>query len=114
MDWRPHNPRVGEYAAEVIRLFKPDLVHIHCLQRLGQAPARKAEPTVLVGEEAVVGQPPRVVQGDEVGERLRTALGKARALLSVSEPFADLFRSCGFEARARCAKAFARRAASSR
>ncbi|RVU19137.1 HAD-IA family hydrolase [Methylobacterium oryzihabitans] len=129
MDWRPHNPRVGEYAAEVIRLVKPDLVHIHCLQRLSVAVAEACEAagvpylvtlhdawwlsdySFLTDEDGRLCLPGRNLPEQEFsrrigpaeslarGERLRSALGKARALLSVSEPFADLFRSCGFEAR---------------
>ncbi|MEH3147667.1 MAG: glycosyltransferase family 4 protein [Methylobacterium frigidaeris] len=129
MDWRPHNPRVGQYAAEVIRLFKPDLVHIHCLQRLSVAVAEACEAagvpyvvtlhdawwlsdySFLTDEDGRLCPPSRnlldqgfsrrigLSESLARGERLRTALSKARTLLSVSEPFAELFRACGFEAR---------------
>ncbi|MGW5961097.1 glycosyltransferase, partial [Methylorubrum thiocyanatum] len=39
MDWRPFNAAVYQHALTVLENFKPDLVHIHCLQRLSVAVA---------------------------------------------------------------------------
>ncbi|MGZ2926241.1 glycosyltransferase, partial [Pseudomonas aeruginosa] len=34
VDWRPFNPRVGEVFGRFLDHAAPDLVHLHCVQRL--------------------------------------------------------------------------------
>lgn len=35
MDWNPHDPVMGELFSKFLELEKPDIVHFHCIQRLG-------------------------------------------------------------------------------
>lgn len=129
MDWRPHNPVVGHYASQIISLFRPDLVHIHCLQRLSVAVAEACQEanvpyiitlhdawwlsdySFLVDEDGRLCLPKEdlliqdysrrigITTSVARGARLRAALRKARILLSVSESFADVYRACGFDVR---------------
>lgn len=125
MDWRAANDRVGARFQAVLEAFRPDLVHIHCLQRLSVTVAEACRasgvPYVVTLHDAwwisdfpfltdAAGMPAAAVRDyyDQprlggVGiersalraERLRTALLGAERRLSVSESFADLYRACG-------------------
>ncbi|MGI4731974.1 MAG: HAD-IA family hydrolase [Janthinobacterium lividum] len=125
MDWRAANDRVGARFQAVLDAFKPDLVHIHCLQRLSVTVAevcRASDIRYLVtlhdawwisdfpfltdaagmpaaAEHDYYAQPRLGGVGVERSvaraERLRAALLGAERRLSVSESFADIYRACG-------------------
>jgi FMN phosphatase YigB (HAD superfamily)/glycosyltransferase involved in cell wall biosynthesis/tetratricopeptide (TPR) repeat protein len=127
MDWRTYNPKVYQYTLEVLDIFKPDFVHIHCLQRLSIAVAdacrAKGIPYLISLHDAwwisdfpfltdengnpadVRPDPTRQNMLERVGyaaslsraNRLRGALRGAQKLLSVSRSFAETFREAGFE-----------------
>ncbi|WP_084498577.1 HAD-IA family hydrolase [Sphingobium sp. HDIP04] len=129
MDWRAANEMVGARFAAVMRAFKPDLVHIHCLQRLGVVVAEVCQemgiPYIVTLHDAwwlsnypfMTDQNGQLVQVErdfrtqvqlpEVGsdvsllraERLRRALLNARDRLAVSQSFADLYEACGISCR---------------
>jgi glycosyltransferase involved in cell wall biosynthesis len=129
MDWRCHNPEIGARFRQLLRSFKPDLVHIHCLQRLSVAVAEECKaagvPYVVtlhdawwlsdypfltdpqgftrMPQERLVAQPYLERLGPAAslsrGARLREALAAARERFAVSRSFADLYRSCGFDSR---------------
>jgi glycosyltransferase involved in cell wall biosynthesis len=127
MDWRGYNAEVASFARRVLELFKPDLVHIHCLQRLsvGFADACRIAgyPYVVTLHDAwwisdfpflsdengsiVVPSPSPLEQSWLRQEgvapsirraaHLRDALNGAVARLAVSEQFASIYRQAGFE-----------------
>jgi HAD superfamily hydrolase (TIGR01549 family) len=129
MDWRADNAMVAARFTAVLKAFRPDLVHIHCLQRLG---VRLAEicrdlgiPYVVTLHDAwwLSDYPfltdgsgcPVTVEADFRAQdmlpdvapdlslrragRLREALLNARECLAVSESFAQLYRACGIPCR---------------
>lgn len=125
MDWRAANDRVGARFQAVLDAFKPDLVHIHCLQRLSVTVAEACRasgiPYIVTLHDAwwisdfpfltdAAGMPaaaahdyyhqPRLSGvGTERSvlraERLRSALLGAERRLSVSESFAEIYRAAG-------------------
>lgn len=125
MDWRPSNSMVGAYFSAILDSFQPDLVHIHCLQRLSVAIAeicytRKLPYFVTLHDAWWISDFPFLSNEDglpasarrdflnqphlaSVGlmasaqraQRLRTALLGANKRLAVSESFADVYRRCG-------------------
>jgi HAD superfamily hydrolase (TIGR01549 family) len=125
MDWRGANEAVGARFQAVLEAFRPDLVHIHCLQRLSVTVAEACRasgiPYIVTLHDAwwisdfsfltdATGMPtaartdyydqPRLGGvGNERpvlrAERLRTALLGAERRLSVSESFAEVYRACG-------------------
>lgn len=126
MDWRPFNPDVGDRFAEIVDLWKPDLVHFHCIQRLTASVLdvvqQRGIPNVvtvhdawwisdfqfLVNERGEVQTPcqfpPTSVPGGvTVGasvERQRDLgelLARTDKVVAVSEVFARMYRDCGFE-----------------
>ncbi|MFT8522111.1 glycosyltransferase [Gluconobacter oxydans] len=127
MDWRTYNSEVDAQTRRIITLFKPDLVHIHCLPRLSVAVAeacrRLGIPYVITLHDAWwLSDFPFLVQEDgeparisidpatqsyshriglprslERAARLRSALRHAQELLSVSEEFAEIYRKAGFQ-----------------
>lgn len=127
MDWRPYNAGVFRHALNVLETFRPDLVHIHCLQRLSAAVAEACRAagvryivtlhdawwlsdfSFLVDEDGRLAMPSRdlLVQPHSAriapteslsrGAQLRHALSAASARLSVSGPFAEIYRACGFD-----------------
>jgi len=129
MDWRAANEMVGARFAAVLRAFKPDLVHIHCLQRLGVVLAETCHhldiPYVVTLHDAwwlsdypfltdQDGRPVAVERdfrnqdrlpnvAPEISllraERLRKALLQAHDRFAVSQSFADLYAQCGIPAR---------------
>ncbi|MBS1067934.1 glycosyltransferase [Gluconobacter cerinus] len=126
MDWRTYNSEVDALTCRVIGLFKPDLVHIHCLPRLSVAVAeacrRLGIPYVITLHDAWwLSDFPFLVQEDgeparlsvdpatqsyshriglprsiERAARLRSVLRHAQELLAVSEEFAQIYRQAGF------------------
>lgn len=125
MNWRAANEMVTARFAAAVRAFKPDLVHIHCLQRLGVGIAEVCRelniPYIVTlhdawwlsdypflidenGQLTMPGEDYRA-QRNLVGvgadasllraERLRSALLGARERFAVSDSFAALYESCG-------------------
>lgn len=127
MDWRPYNAEVYRHFVTVLRAFKPDIVHIHCLQRLSVAIAEACQSegipylvtlhdawwlsdySFLTNEDGELVMPSKNVAEQRYARRigfteslaraaqLRSALAKAEARLAVSQSFGDLYASCGFE-----------------
>lgn len=127
MDWRTYNSEVDLHAGRVIDLFKPDLVHIHCLPRLSVAVAeacrKRGVPYIVTihdawwlsdfpflvqedGQSADIGRDPSeqpyshrigLPRSLERAARMRSALKGAVRRLSVSEPFAEIYRKAGLE-----------------
>lgn len=126
MDWRPYNAEVFRHFVTVLRAFKPDIVHIHCLQRLSVAIAEACQSegipylitlhdawwlsdySFLTNEDGELVMPSRTVAEQKFSRRigfteslaraaqLRSALAKAEARLAVSRSFGELYESCGF------------------
>ncbi|EKS9799913.1 MULTISPECIES: glycosyltransferase [Burkholderia] len=129
MDWRAANEMVTARFAAAVRAFKPDLVHIHCLQRLGVGVAEVCRslniPYIVTlhdawwlsdypfltdenGQPAVLSEDFRVQRqlatvSPDVSllraDRLRRALLGARERFAVSRSFAKLYESCGIPCR---------------
>jgi len=126
MDWRPFNPEVGRFSHKILQQFKPDLTHIHCLQRLSVAVAEEcwqneipyivtlhdawwlSDYSFLTDHEGLVQIPSKDILSQafshRIGlpasfaraERLRRSLQRAQRRLSVSSSFADLYHDAGF------------------
>ncbi|WP_246154534.1 glycosyltransferase [Methylobacterium oryzihabitans] len=125
MDWRPFNPAVGELFGRFLDRFEPDLVHVHAVQRLtascveetrtraipylvtvhdgwwisdhqflvdrdGREVRPDADP-MAVGTDTVRGPVAAIVRR----RRLAALLNDARAVLSVSATFAEVYRAAG-------------------
>lgn len=126
MDWRPEDGQVRDRFADLLRMWKPDLVHFHAVQRLTASvvlACRDAGVPYLVTThdawwlsdwhflvddrgrvrrpcEDVVRDPPEgvtIAQSMDRRRVLRTALEGAEAVLGVSQTFADLHRACGYD-----------------
>jgi glycosyltransferase involved in cell wall biosynthesis len=126
MDWRPENPEMQNRFIDILEAWRPDLVHFHAVQRLTASPVeacRQANiPYLVTTHDAwwlsdhhflVDGQgrvhqpcedfprrPPKGVSVAQSLDRRRIqarALAGAEAVLGVSESFAEMHRSCGFE-----------------
>ncbi|MGY2049177.1 glycosyltransferase [Methylobacterium sp. JK268] len=125
VDWRPFNPRVGEVFGRFLDHAAPDLVHLHCVQRLTasvleEVQARGLPHLVTVHDgwwisdhqflldrdgrlvrPAPVALPPEVDAPygamAQVARRQRLArlLSGADRVLAVSESFARLYREAG-------------------
>ncbi|CAD7341459.1 HAD-IA family hydrolase [Sphingomonadales bacterium 56] len=123
--WRPENAMAAARFAEVLDSFKPDLVHIHCLQRLGATIAdvcgSRDIPYLITMHDAWwlsdffflsdnLGLPVSVHQDyfaqsrlKNVGvlnsarraQQLREALLGARRRLAVSQSFQRIYDQCG-------------------
>ncbi|MBJ7485097.1 glycosyltransferase [Brevundimonas sp.] len=125
LDWKPTDPEMGEWFAEVLAQFEPDLVHFHCIQRLTATPlevCQDAEIPYIVsvhdgwwlsdyqflfdenasqrfpGDELVRGGRPGITMQETLSRlsRLRRGLDGAQAILAPSETFAALYRQAGF------------------
>lgn len=125
MDWRPLNAELAGSLQEVIELWRPDLIHFHCIQRLTATCLAAAQdlgiPQIVTAHDAwwiadhqfLVNQsgdlvdptifpaqlyPDGISMGDSVARQrsLRQLLSKANVLLTVSESFAALYRDCGY------------------
>ena len=127
MDWRGFNAEVAGFTQRILALFKPDLVHIHCLQRLSVGVAEACRmgghpyaitlhdawwiadyPFLLDEDGQVVVPAPSPLEQPylhRVGvsatvrraARLRDALAGAVTRLAVSDRFAAIYRQAGFE-----------------
>ncbi len=125
MDWRPFNPKCEELFERVLDIWRPDLVHFHCVQRLTastvEACRARGTPYVVTLHDAwwiadhaflideadrpidprrsIAARPTREVStGASVLRRRELAplLEGAARLFAVSETFARLYRACGF------------------
>lgn len=125
MDWRESNPMIGARFAAVLESFKPDLVHIHCLQRLSVTvadacrsrnvpyfvtlhdawwisdfPFLSDENGVLVAAKRDFADQPRLAGVDPIlslqrAARLRETLLAADRRLAVSASFGRIYEACG-------------------
>jgi glycosyltransferase involved in cell wall biosynthesis/tetratricopeptide (TPR) repeat protein len=114
------NVFVEDAFRRTLERFKPDLVHIHCIQRLTasvvDATARAGVPYVVtvhdgwwVSDEQFLFEPATgpVYETGRWGsprrlERLRAALNGAEQVLAVSDTFAQLYKDRGVERVATC------------
>jgi glycosyltransferase involved in cell wall biosynthesis/FMN phosphatase YigB (HAD superfamily)/tetratricopeptide (TPR) repeat protein len=129
MDWRAYNADVYCHAIEFLKTFKPDLVHVHCLQRLSVAVIEACRTlnipyivtlhdawwlsdfSFLTNEDGELVMPAENVSAQRCSPRidfseslsrasqLRSALAGAQMRLSVSQSFAKVYESCGFDVR---------------
>lgn len=127
MDWRAYNADVYCRAVEFLKTFKPDLVHVHCLQRLSVAVIEAcrtldiryivtlhdawwlSDYSFLTNEDGELVMPAENVSAQRCSPRigfseslsrasqLRSALAGAQVRLSVSRSFAKIYESCGFD-----------------
>jgi glycosyltransferase involved in cell wall biosynthesis len=124
IDWRPFNDAHAEPFERVLDHFKPDIIHFHCIQRLTativEVALRRAIPYVvtlhdawwisdnqfLVDPDGLLQLPSMDMLGDCQGsphgsasiarrQRLTSLLQGAKAALSVSAPFADIYAKAG-------------------
>jgi glycosyltransferase involved in cell wall biosynthesis len=127
MDWRPSNPAVGALFARIYDLWKPDIVHFHCIQRLTGSVVdicrRNYTPYLITAHDAwwisdyqfltddknqLVDPsakahrppPPAGVTQSQSRNRslyLKSLLEGAEAVLAVSNSFAEVYRSAGVQ-----------------
>ncbi|MDP8916959.1 MAG: glycosyltransferase, partial [Pseudomonadota bacterium] len=125
MDWRSEDPEVRRMTADILQRIRPDLVHLHAVQRLTASAAEAARdagiPYLVTPHDAwwisdwhfltdergrprepgpaLVDPPPGVSpsQSRERIRRLKAVLDDAEAVLGVSPAFAALHRRCGLE-----------------
>ena len=127
-DWRPFNPGHGRQFRRVLDLVRPDIVHFHCIQRLGASIVEATEQAGIpylvtlhdgwwisdsqffIDRDGVLRLPDQdpfntcpvegVSLSQSVARRqaLATLLGKAAAVLAVSQSFAALHRHAGIAA----------------
>jgi glycosyltransferase involved in cell wall biosynthesis len=127
MDWIPFDENIGAVFDRVLDHFVPDLVHFHCIQRLTCAVVERAAerglPFVVTVHdawwisdhqflldglntlrlpwepEACGGRanPHTHIESSARKLRLALCLRKARAVIAVSDTFADLYRQAGID-----------------
>lgn len=127
MDWRAYNADVYCHAIKFLETFKPDLVHVHCLQRLSVAVIEAcrtlniryivtlhdawwlSDYSFLTNEDGELVMPAEKVSAQRCSPRigfseslsrasqLRSALAGAQMRLSVSQSFAKVYEACGFD-----------------
>ena len=125
MDWIPFDENIGPVFDRVLDSFGPDLVHFHCIQRLGcgvvERTAERSVPFVVTVHDAwwisdhqflvdglntlrlpwepesLGGRANPHTRMDSATRRLRltSCLRKARAVIAVSETFAKLYQQAG-------------------
>lgn len=125
LDWRPEDPLMEDWFAEVLGQFRPDLVHFHGIQRLTTSivdACREANIPYVVtvhdgwwlsdyqflfdeagamrvpGDELAKGGKPGVPLGATMSRlaKLRAVLEGARHVLAPSHRFADIYRQAGY------------------
>jgi glycosyltransferase involved in cell wall biosynthesis/tetratricopeptide (TPR) repeat protein len=122
---RAKDPQIEAAFAALVDRFKPDIIHIHCIQRLTTSicdvALRNKIPYVItvhdgwwISESQFLldeyGRPDMYNYADQAGElqrrgaagfarmrALTSALSGAERILAVSEPFARLYRAQGFD-----------------
>jgi len=127
MDWRPSNPVIGAVFARIQDIWKPDILHFHCIQRLTGSVVdvcrQNRIPYVITTHDAwwisdyqfltddqdqivdhranaVRPPPPMGVTESQSRHRasyLKSLLEGAHAVLGVSNGFADIYRSAGIQ-----------------
>ena len=129
MDWRPFNSNLIQPLTRVLRICKPDLVHLHAAQRLTATLLEVCRdlgiPYVVTAHDAwwisdyqfLIDHEGRPVdptdllagalpEGVNLGEaltrrrRLKSLLVEAQEVLSVSDAFADIYKRAGIPCRA--------------
>jgi glycosyltransferase involved in cell wall biosynthesis len=125
-EWQPSLPRMGRIFREILNIWRPDLVHFHCIQRLSAsivaACLQAGVPyinslhdawwisdwqflTDMKGRlrgpcEPFPFDPPPAVSVGEALERRRMLtplLASSEAILGVSKAFTEIYKSCGFD-----------------
>ncbi|MEH3148180.1 MAG: glycosyltransferase [Methylobacterium frigidaeris] len=124
-DWRPFNPAMAAPFGALLDRFAPDLVHLHCIQRLTgtvlEAVQERGIPAIVTLHDAwwisdfqfLADEDGRVLlpSADTLATPSQRTIGRLRsiarrrglarlldgaaALLAVSDPFADLYRAAG-------------------
>jgi glycosyltransferase involved in cell wall biosynthesis len=125
MDWRPFNPQMAEIYGRFHDLWRPDLVHFHCVQRMTASVVdvcrMRGTPYFVTAHDAwwisdyqflvddrgeIVdprpgapkAKPPKGVTPWESQvrlARLKDLLGHAKGVLAVSDAFAQIYRAAG-------------------
>jgi glycosyltransferase involved in cell wall biosynthesis len=125
MDWRPSNPAIGAVFARIHDIWKADIVHFHCIQRLTGSVVdicrQNRIPYVITAHDAwwisdyqfltdelnqivdpssgaVRPPPPTGITESQSRNRasyLKSLLAGAHAVLGVSNRFSDIYRSTG-------------------
>jgi glycosyltransferase involved in cell wall biosynthesis len=127
MDWRPSNPVIGAVFARICDIWKADLVHFHCIQRLTGSIVdicrQNRIPYLITAHDAwwisdyqfltddlnqivdpspgAIKPPPPtgVTEGQSRNRQLylKSLLDGAYAILGVSSGFSDIYRSAGIQ-----------------
>ena len=127
MYWRPHNAEIEAYTRRVVHLMQPDLVHIHCPQRLtigvtDVCRALNVPYMITLHDSWWISDYPFLVREDgssirldavlpkqtyshriglprslERAVRLRDALHHATLLIGVSKSYSEMYRRLGFD-----------------
>ncbi|MGR3570104.1 MAG: glycosyltransferase [Pseudooceanicola nanhaiensis] len=117
LDQRAQDPHMGEVFERLVQRIRPDLIHFHCIQRLTAAVVDVARlndiPYLITAHDGWWISPNQFLldgqdrlafydyreQGTGRLPPRATALWRplagARHVLSVSEPFAEIYRDCG-------------------
>jgi glycosyltransferase involved in cell wall biosynthesis len=125
MEWWPRHLPTGRKFRDILELWKPDLVHFHCVQRLSgsivEETVRADIPYIVTlhdawwvsdwqflsdhrnrlrepGEPFPFDPPSQVTVGDALDRRrlLASLLEGAEEILAVSRAFTDIYQKCGF------------------
>lgn len=126
LDWKPEDPRMGDWFESVLERFQPDMVHFHCIQRMTVSVMQRctaakipylvsvhdawwlSDYQFLFDENGNVRTPgDELILGPRPGTKLETSLGRlaklreglegATHILSVSQSFTDIYRASGFD-----------------
>ena len=123
MEWWAHSEVVAKHWSVILDVWKPDIVHFHCVERLTGAVVRltgeRGIPYVvslhdawwvadwhflndvknqlrLPGESFPMDGPTDLGQSIDRRRELRDLLEGAQAIMAVSNSLAEMYRSCGF------------------
>ncbi|MDQ6869425.1 MAG: glycosyltransferase [Pseudomonadota bacterium] len=126
LEWWSSHPTMGKAFRDILDIWRPDLVHFHCVERLSAAVVEeclKANiPYITMlhdawwisdwqfltdmkdrlrepGESWPFDPPPPVSVGEALDRRrmLTPLLASSDAILGVSKAFTEIYRSCGFD-----------------
>jgi glycosyltransferase involved in cell wall biosynthesis len=125
-EWQPDQPEMGGIFREILNIFKPDLVHFHCIEvfsgavveeclRAGVAYVNTLHDAWWVSDwhfltdsrdrvrepyETYPVEPPAPISMGESLDRRRMLaplLKKSEAILGVSHAFTEIHKACGFD-----------------